>query len=287
MSVLVRPARERDVEGMVALLATKMNPRIAAARWRRLFEYPWRPANSDFGHIAVDGERVVGCVVMVHADRAVGGRRERVVNICSWYLDKDYRGRGLGIELMRRATEDDRMSYAILTSSAKTPPILAAVGYRVLDSGRHVWSRRGEAPSALAVLLDPARIADAVSAPARSLIDDHAGMPVIPALLAAAGEACLLVLARSRKGDDVDSWDVLHVGNKRFFAEHAQDIADALLPRETNAVLGADCRFLSGERRSGAHAPLAVPRFYKSTRLRPEELDNLYSELQLMNLKLD
>jgi hypothetical protein len=30
-----------------------------------------------------------------------------------------------------------------------------------------------------------------------------------------------------------------------------------------------------------------VPRFYKSTRLRPEQFDNLYSEVQLMGLKLD
>jgi GNAT superfamily N-acetyltransferase len=287
MSVVVRPTREHDVEGIVTLLSTRMNPRIPPARWRRLFDYPWRPAGAGLGRIAVDGEDVVGTVATVHADRTVGERTERVVNICAWYLDKAYRGRGVGIELMRRATEDDGMSYTILTSSAKTPPILAAVGYRVLDAARRVWRRRDGPRGTLSLLLDPARIAPALSPSARRLVEDHAGMPVIPALATAADGACFILLARSRKGDDVEWWDVLHASDRRFLAERGQEIADALLPEGANAVLGADSRFLVGTCRSGASLPLAVPRFCKSARLGPEALDNLYSELQLLNLKLD
>jgi GNAT superfamily N-acetyltransferase len=287
VSVVIRPAHEGDVDGIVTLLSTQMNRKIAPARWRRLFDGRWRPADTALGLVAVAGERVIGFVGTVHAEREIDGRRERVVNICAWYLDKAHRGQGTGAELMRRATEDDRASYTILTSSSKTLKILDAVGYRVLDDERLVFTRRPASRPALTIIDDPARIMAQIPASARRLIDDHAGMPVEPVLIEAEGEASLLLLTRSRKGDDVPWLDLLHVGNRDLFTRHAQDVADALLPAEPNAVLGADLRFFSGAADGGTRARLGVPRFYKSTRLRPEQFDNLYSEVQLMGLKLD
>jgi hypothetical protein len=157
----------------------------------------------------------------------------------------------------------------------------------VLDAERRVWRRRDGPRGTLSLLLDPARIAPALAPPARRLVEDHAGMPVIPALATTADEACLILFARSRKGGGVEWWDVLHAGDRRFLAEHGQELADALLPEGADAVLGADGRFLAGACQGGTLLPLAVPRFCKSARLGPEALDNLYSELQLLNLKLD
>lgn len=288
MIVSIRPAREGDVDQVVALLHAKMNGKISPARWRRLFTYPWLADKPDLGRVAVDGPRVAGFVGMVYADRAMSGRRERVVNICAWFLDREYRGRGLGAELMARATDDSSMSYAILTSSAKTRKILDAVGYRVLDAERRLWRRKSGSPRrALAVVEDPARIVAEVDAASRRLLDDHAGMNVKPVLFGASGKTCLVVFSVKLKGDDVAYWDVLHAGDRALFTGHAQDLADTLLPEGEKAVLAADLRFLAGAAEEGERETFAVPRFYKTTRLQPHELDNLYSEVQLLDLKLD
>src|SRR5690348_17824813 len=124
MTVVIRPARRDDIEQVVALLSSKMSTKIGPDRWRRLFGYRWRPENADLGRVAADGGRIVGFVGMVCADRTIGGRRERIVNICAWYLEKAYRGHGFGAELMRRATDDPSVTYTILTSSSKTTHIL-------------------------------------------------------------------------------------------------------------------------------------------------------------------
>jgi hypothetical protein len=87
------------------------------------------------------------------------------------------------------------------------------------------------------------------------------------------------------KGQDVRYFDLLHTGDRALLAEHGQALADAILPGGP-AVLAADCRFVDGTPEGAKREALAVPRFYKSTRLAPARIDLLYSELQLLDLKL-
>jgi predicted N-acetyltransferase YhbS len=284
----IREAGGNDIDAIVALLHGQMNRKIAPERWRRLFAYPWLAPKPDLGRVAVEGDRVVGYVGMVHADRDIGGRRERIVNICAWFLDKEFRGRGLGNALMAEATADDRASYTILTSSSRTRKILDAVGYRELDTERRVWRRQGPGPArAIALVEDPARIMAEVDAGSRRLLRDHQGMPVKPMLIGADGRICLLVFSVKLKGDDIAYWDLLHVGDRALFSAHAQDLADTILRENEKSLLAADLRFVDPSMQDGERERFAVPRFFKSTRLRPEEIDNLYSEIQLLDLKLD
>jgi hypothetical protein len=52
-------------------------------------------------------------------------------------------------------------------------------------------------------------------------------------------------------------------------------------------VLAIDRRLLAGHKADGAVEPIPVARYYKSRRLAPSEVDNMYSELLLLDLKLD
>ena len=81
-----------------------MSKKITPELWRRLLDYPWRPADASRGCVAVDGDRVVGFLGLVYADRPFNGRTERFCNICAWYLLKDYRGQGIGREIQARAS---------------------------------------------------------------------------------------------------------------------------------------------------------------------------------------
>jgi predicted N-acetyltransferase YhbS len=287
VTAIIRPAGAGDVEQIVALLA-KMNAKIAPERWRRLFDYPWRPSETDLGRVAIDGGRVVGFVGMVYADRAVAGRHERVVNICAWYLEKEQRGQGLGAALMREATADPAMSYTILTSSAKTLHILSAVGYGILDEERRIWRRRAGARSAeVMVERDPGRMTAHLRPSERRLLADHAGLPAVPLMVHADGRRVLVVVVPKLKAGGVRHWDVLHVGDAGLFAATAQGLADVLIGPDENAVLAADLRFVADGGIEGERERFAVPRFFKSARLLRAEIDNLYSEVQLLDLKLD
>jgi GNAT superfamily N-acetyltransferase len=283
----VRPARAADIDPVCRLLHEKMNPRIAPERWRRLMTYGWLANKPDLGRVAVVEAEVVGFVGMVYAERDLAGQRERVVNICAWYLDRAHRGRGLGFELMRAATEDEAMSYTILTSSARTLALLDGLGYRELETELRLWSAQGRDGATLEIEEDERRILARLGGPKRRLLADHAGLPIRPALIFDAQGSCLAVFSVKKKGADVTYFDVLHLSDPAFFAARAQAIAERLLPRGEKSVLAVDSRLLAGESAGGAVERLKVARYYKSRTLEPHQIDNMYSEIQLLDLKLD
>jgi predicted N-acetyltransferase YhbS len=290
MSAVIRPAGPGDVAAICALLHEQMNAKIAPARWRRLMTYDWLAEKPDLGRVVEENGRILGYVGMVYADRDVDGRAERIVNICAWYLDKSLRGTGLGRQMMAEATADSALSYDIMTSSKNTFAILEAVGYRVLDDHRYVWRKTGAVDAALTVIDEPDAIRARVSTGERKLLDDMAGLPATPLLIEADGASSLLFFSIKRKGADVTWFDLLHASDRALFAAQAQALADAVLP-EGPAVLAADCRFVPdasvGAPPGAAREPLPVPRFFKTGRLAPHEIDHLYTELQLLDLKLD
>ena len=284
MNPIIRPAGTADIDPICALLHEQMNPKITRARWRALMTYGWLADKPDLGRVVEAEGRILGYVGMVYSDRAAGGRRERIVNICAWYLDKALRGRGLGTAIMADATADPAMSYDIMTSSKRTLDIVAEVGYRALDDHRWVW-RRGPG-QALDIDRAVTSIRSAVSAEEQRLLDDHAGLPVTPVLARADGRQCLLMLSIKRKAGDILWVDVLHADDRAFLAVHGQAIADALLT-EDGALFAADCRFAIGTPPGAMRERLPVARFFKTARLSPPDIDHLYTELQLLDLKLE
>ncbi|MHA1537388.1 MAG: GNAT family N-acetyltransferase [Alphaproteobacteria bacterium] len=295
MSALIRPALDSDIEPICTLLHEKMNSKFPRQRWRRLMDYAWMEDKPDFGRVVEDGGRILGFVGMVYSDRLIAGRSERFVSISSWFLDKSLRGRGLGAGLMAAATDDPRITYTNVTSSDRVLAIVEAVGYRVLDADRYLWRRApgsdtGRPISSLACEWDAGAIRARLDPADRRLIDDHADLPVRPVLVEAGDRRALMFFSVKRKGEDVTYFDLLHTGDAALLAEHGQALADTILPRGA-AVLAADCRFVAGAPRGGAPAgavreALPVARYFKSIRLAPAHIDLLYSELQLLDLKL-
>ena len=282
----VRPANAGDVDAICRLLHEQMNRKLSSDRWRRLMTYSWLPDKPDLGRVAVVDGRVVGYVGMVHADRQLDGARHRVVNICAWYLDKAFRGLGLGLELMRSATADPQVTYTNLTSSSRTLKLLDRVGFRVLDRERRLWTVV-DSPTRLGIEQDEAQILRKCDGVEADLLRDHAGLPIRPILIEEDNEICLAVFSVKQKYDDETYFDLLHLSNPKFFTARAQMIADCLLPRDRRAVLAADTRLLMGPPHGGTIQPMPVPRYFKSSRLAPGAIDNMYSELQLLDLKLD
>jgi GNAT superfamily N-acetyltransferase len=282
--VIIRPAHEGDVEPVVALLHAQMNRKIAPERWRRLMTYGWLADKPNLGYVAEAAGRIVGYVGAVYSDREISGHTERLVNICAWYLDRDHRGQGGGERLMAEATANPDWHYNIMTSSSRTLKILANVGYRVLDDARFDWQRTEGA--ALTVEGRTDVIAASVSPAERKILADHAELPVTPVLVTHRGGKSLAIFSVTQKGEDQPWFDLLYVGDTALMRE-GQALANALLPAD-DAVLSADARFCGDNAPVGAQAvTLPVPRFVKSSSLSGAAVDHLYTELQLMGLKLD
>lgn len=281
----IRPALAADIAPMIDLLHTHMNSKFSKQRWRRLFTYTWCAEKPDFGRVAEVGGEIVGCVAAIYSDRLIDGQLERFVNPAAWYLKKEARGTGLGIDLMADLTSNPEWHYHVNTSSKNTTGLLERIGFGVLDDAKYVW-RRGVRSAGMANLVtELAAIHAAISEDESRILRDHHGLPVTPVFCMATGSSALLILGNTIKNENERWLDVMYVSNPKFLAENGDAVAQSLL-REPDMVFAADARFCKGEAEGAKRVTLDVARYAKSQTLSGHYIDHLYSEIQLMGQKL-
>jgi len=288
MNPFVRLAEPRDIDAICALLHEKMNTRIPVERWRNLMTYHWLADKPDFGRVVESDGKILGFCGMVYADRVIGDdrRAERIVSMSSWYLDKSMRGKGLGKGMLVSAISDPTLTYATLTNSRKPLAIVEALGFQVLEDHRFLWKKTKSSEHSLKLVTDVSNIGNLIEPFQRKILDDMASQPLTPVLIQADGKQVLVVFSIKRKKNDILWYDVMYVSDSSLFTQNAQSVANELLTEESS-ILASDARFIVGMPETAEHERLPVSRYYISQRVQPHEIDHLYSELQLLDLKLD
>lgn len=252
-----------------------------AEGWARLLANRWGGPQGQFAVVAMDGRQIVGAMGMNDSTRHTPRGPQRYRNLTSWYVLKSHRGMGLGEALMHRAMADPAVTSTNLTSAKAALPLVGRIGFAVLDDHRRVWRPRGGG----ALPLTRAPLAEAPLGPVdRRVLEDHADLNLHPLCIETPDGPLTLVLSVKRKVDEYVTHEVVYAGRPDLLARHGQALADTLLPPE-GAVLSADCR-LAPDAATGTVIPIEVPRFYKGTAMRTHEIDHMYSEIVLMDMKL-
>jgi N-acetylglutamate synthase-like GNAT family acetyltransferase len=286
MTATLRRAETRDIDAICTLLNTHMNPDFPVERWKRLFAAPWCADSPDIGIVAEDSGRIVGFHGHVSSCRTIGTRRERFLNFSSWYILKEYRGQGLGKAMLEMATADPDTTCTVVSLSPKRLEFFKTLGLKVLDTERLLWRKDGHAFENLELTHDTDKMVMRANPDEVKVLKDHLGTAVTPVLISTRCTQCLLLLSIAKKGNDVTYYDVLFRSNPGMFTDRAADIAQALLP-DGDCVLAADRRFVENDGPGAEVETIASPRFYKTSRVKPRNVDLAYSEIVLLGLKLD
>ncbi|WP_102961383.1 GNAT family N-acetyltransferase [Mangrovicella endophytica] len=289
MSAVVRPATEVDIAGVVDLLHTHMNPKIPPERWRRILDYPWRPEGVERGWLVEADGRIVGFMATIYSDRLTPSGWRRFCDLGSWYLLREHRGSGVGDALLQAGMAQPDVTYATMTARAATGRKIRALGFGILDDSRLLFRPRAGERGALQVETDPDRIAPHLDAWHQAILAHHRAFNLRHALLRTQdGHGCYLVYQVKLKGEAVAYHEILHASDRSILALHAQAVADVLVEGETG-VLAIDSRFLA---EAGALADngqvetIRLPRWYRSPDVAPADIDHLFSETVLLDLKL-
>ncbi len=293
MSDIIRLAESRDIDAICTLLHTRMNARIPVDRWRHLMTYPWLDNKPDFGRVVESGGQILGYCGLVYSDRILstpegGQRTERFVSMSSWYLDKSLRGRGLGKGLLAATIEDSaNKTFTQFTNSPKPMAIVAAMGFRLLDEYRYHWKKTGLPDSRLLVIESREMILLRANAVQRQLLEDMKDMPIKPLWLEFDNRQALVFFSIKHKGEHVLWYDLLYTSDPELFTDCAQLLANQLLPVDAPSVMATDSRLVKQPDPEVVRERLPIGRHFMSDSVRPHEIDLLYSELQLLDLKLD
>ncbi|MEH6645167.1 GNAT family N-acetyltransferase [Sulfitobacter sp.] len=249
--------------------------------WTRLLANRWGGTRGEFAVTARDNGALVGVMGMNDSLRHTPRGPQRYRNLTSWYVLKTHRGMGLGERLMHAAMADREVTSTNLTSAKGALPLVDRIGFKILDAQRHVWRHSGGAP--LSHTFDPLNEATLNLVDAQVLAD-HADLNLKPVVVETADGPLTLVLSVKQKVDEYVTHEMLYVGQPDLLTRHVRAVADTLLPTEA-AVFSGDSRLIL-DAHPDATEPIEVPRFYKGDSMLPSEIDHMYSEIALMDMKL-
>ena len=282
---LIRWARPEERQVIQRYLFENMG-KIPYERWANILDCRWIPENDRYGVVVVGTGRPLGFLGIVFADREVGGRPHRTGNITSWYLEKDMRRGGIGQEMLALITEDPKVTYTATSPNIRSGSLLAKVGWETLDDRRLVWHRSTEPVSTVVRMATAEEVESRLGSQAAKTVRDHDGLNVQPYLIETPdGGACLVMIYVKMKGDDIAHYEILHVSDRALFTAHAADFANVILPPR-KAVLSLDSRFTDGSAAPDEALQLDIPRYWKPAGLEPHDIDFLYSEVVLLDLKI-
>lgn len=252
--------------------------------WRRLLAGRWCGPDGRYAISVRDDGKLVGVLGLVYADRMTSGGLRTTADMTSWYILKEYRGQGIGQKMLALATSDPTVTVTNFSSAKAAVSVLVSAGLTVLDKERLVWHPR-VTPSGLIVHDDPLSLGDRLPAKDRKIIGDHQGLKLRHLAVETPDGPVAMVLYPQNKHGDWVTHEIMYLGNQPLFAQYAPQIAAAVLP-ERDAILSLDRRFAAEGITPDEVRPFATPRYCQPGLLDPSEIDMLYSECVLLNIKI-
>lgn len=279
--VSIRPAAATDAEAICGFLHRELNRAILPPQWQALFTLPWTSA-PDYGHLMEADGQIVGYVGGIVSEREIAGRGEIVCNLTSWCVSAGYRAGLAPISLLMPYLRRKDQTLTSLTPGKTATPIFKRLGFQVLDEGKIISPPFCDPRTILArgrILSDVDAIRNRLAADHRLLLDHHAplgcGMFLV---VRPQGYAFLIVKRRVKMGIPLS--EVLLCTDAGLAAPLLERLKLRILLCQRTVALVADRRIF------GAHQPhgLAIARqtLFRSERVAPDSLDNLYSEIAIL-----
>ena len=252
--------------------------------WRRLLAGRWCGPEGRYAIAVRDAGRLIGVLGLVYADRMTAQGVRTTADMTSWYVLKEYRGQGIGQKMIALATSDPSVTVTNFSSAKAAVNVLIKSGLTVLDKERLVWHPR-PVSAGYALHEDPLSLGDRLAQKDRKIIADHQGLRLRHLAVDTPDGLVAMVVYPQKKHDEFVTHEIMYLGDQALFARHAAQIAATVLP-ETAAILSLDRRFAAEGIACDEVREFATARYCQPGLLAPSEIDMLYSECVLLNIKI-
>jgi hypothetical protein len=274
----------RDVEDLLTNFWRRGNE----VKWHKLFEYQWERDENYCGLALKDNEKVVGVIGMIFSQRRIDEKVEKFCNLTAWFVREEYRGRAIALLLPLLAMKD----YTItdLTPSKNVYKIQNKLGFKDLETkGRLLlpFGRRLFQPkySPINLTHDLAAIQQKLEGQNQKIFNDHKHYRCLHFLLTGKDRYCYIIYTKLRR-KRTQHVHLHYISDPDLFALAYRDIRKSILCYAKARFLLIDSRFVKNRKLPlSICLPYRAPKQYISSTLKPEQIDNLYSELVMLNLR--
>ncbi|HXQ37277.1 MAG TPA: hypothetical protein VN843_24925, partial [Anaerolineales bacterium] len=277
----IRKATPDDFDSVYPLFSGFQEPRPSKEEFQRLFMPRWGSNESHVGFILEENGQVAGYLGTLFSIREVNGRKEKFCNLCTWIVKEEYRSEGLPLLFQVLRMKD--VTVTNFTGN-RVASILTKFDFQVLDKALKILLPVPAIGDGCELIFDYARIAQLLQAQDRRIFEDHRDLKY-PFALLKAGEDSSLICYKKVKRKRLPVLEVHYLSGHDVFIKHFRHVLLSLCLRTRTVGLMAGDHFL-GE----ASFPFSIiipqrqMRLFRSRTVSVEEMDTMYSELQILNI---
>jgi hypothetical protein len=288
--VTIREAHALDFPQVYPLLREFRNEQLTEGQWRQLFVDHTGLQDDRFGWVLVDGANVVGFIGTILSERRIRGEVRRLCNLSSWIVKRDYRAHS--IALHARAVADKSLEITSLSPTPGVLKLLQRMGFAMMDKSERIVVPVPTPRSlidACEIITDPRALQRILHGDQLRFFQQHQLPHNRHALLRTREGACYLMMNRTMKAIRaalrLPFARVHHISAPEVFTRHSENVVARIAVSLRVVALIVDDRMLQGRKPWHSFARPGGKRVaaFRSTVLREEDIDGLYSEAVLLN----
>lgn len=282
---IIKKAFANDFERIYPLIQEFDNPNLTREDWRQLFIRRWNSQEDHFGYLIEDGNRVVGFLGTLFSTRVINHKPYKFCNLSTWVVKKEYRGMSLSLLLEVLKLQD----YTITNLTAnRVARLLRPFGFKDLATHFRVVLPLPN-PSLLIkkveLFPDKSDIKENLAGEPLKLFNDHIDLKCIHLLFRVRDESCYLIFDKIKK-KRLPVARVHYISNIEFFQKHAHTICLKMCLQQKIFALVISENLLKGhEIKFSIRVEQLQSILFKSNSLEENDMDTLYSELQVLGLR--
>jgi hypothetical protein len=281
---LVRQATRDDLDLVFPLFKgfatqSQVNPED----WKKIFEKLWDKQDPCCGYVLINGKEAVGFLGTIFSKRLIKGIPRDFCNLTSWIVKPDYRSESLSLLFPLMGRKD--LTLTNFTASNRVIDVLLKVGFKSLEDHYRMILPIPLLTAGCKVYFDTEIIENILQGDNLRIFLDHKKLHCRHILLEFQNDQCYLVLNPARKRN-LPVMFVDYISNLDFFMKYIQRYTFSICKHLQ--VFG----LMTGEHNMrGSRFPLALrikrrhALLYRSKDVPPENIDTLYSEIQVLGLK--
>lgn len=270
-------------------LLQELDASLGEDTWYRIFSYQWRQTENYCGYGLFDEDEIVGFLGLIFSQRKIHQSTERFCNISSWIVKDSHRGYSL--TLMHPLMKLKDYTLTDLSSLHELFPLARRMGFQELDAkltilSPFVFPGLGQRLGAIQIIHNPELIQSHLGPSDLTLFSDHQFYDCCHHLLIrSAAQSCYVIYTVQRS--HFPYCYIQFISNPDLFAQKSLKIRTAIANRHNLRLLLVDSRLVKDLNLPWTvELPIQFTKLYRSERLTPQQIDNLYSELVLLNFNL-
>ena len=281
----LEPIRDSDLTDFCQFLVENLSQQRTADEWARAFLQEWGVEKPNNGFLLRDGNRIVGGIGAIYAERLIRGKPERFCNITSWCVLDRYRSQSMRLAVA--LTSQPGFHFTDLTPTEVVSKTLQFLKFRPMNERQAVWPNPPWPFSLLAgvrVIIEPDTIEQVLTPEDTRVYLEHKHLPWLNHLaVGRPGNFCHVVYKRTRlKG--LPGAFILGFSKPEQLIKYRFALGNHLLFRKGLVFAKVESRLLTRVPIPSIELTGFRSKVFRSDTLTETDISNLYTEIVALNI---